>query len=87
MESYLNSKKLSIGINDPCSSFSECTIGVPHRSYINDLPLICLHVHVQMYADDQVIYTHGTTREQTASKPTAVLKKGISLVNSLLPYL
>jgi len=43
--------------------------------YIHDLPLICPDVHIQMYADDTVVYTHAKTREQAALKLTAALNK------------
>lgn len=84
MESYLNLRKQCTRINDACSPFLDCNIGVPQGSilgpilfslYINDLPTVCPEVQVQMYADDTVVYTYAKTKEQAAIKLTAALNK------------
>ncbi len=36
--------------------------------YLNDLPDVCPDVHIQMYADDTVIYVHDKTKEKVAQK-------------------
>lgn len=66
MESYLDLRKQCTRIIDTCSSLSESTILGPIllSLYINDLPMICPEAHIQMYADDAVIYVHAKTREQ-----------------------
>lgn len=38
--------------------------------YINDLPSVCPDVSVQMYADDTVVYVHGSNITQVAEKLT-----------------
>ncbi len=38
--------------------------------YINDLPSVCPDVSVQMYANDTVVYVHGSNVSQVAEKIT-----------------
>jgi len=56
------------------SSYIACPTEVPQGSivgpilfsiYINDLPEECKYVHIQLYADDVVIYTHAKNFEKT----------------------
>ncbi len=35
--------------------------------YINDLPLVCSSVSIQMYADDTVLYVHAKNKKQAAN--------------------
>ncbi len=95
MESYLSLRKQCIRINDACSSFLDCNIGVPQGSVlgpilfslyinINDLPTtVCPEVQVQMYADDTVVYTYAKIKEQAAIKLTAALNKVSDVILTL----
>lgn len=38
--------------------------------YINDLPSVCPDTNIQMYADDTVIYVHGSNMTQVANELT-----------------
>ncbi len=41
--------------------------------YINDLPSVCPNTNIQMYADDTVIYIHGSSVSQVANELTESL--------------
>ena len=80
--SYLSNRKQSVRIGSTQSPYLTCNIGVPQGSilgpiffglYINDLPLVCPSVNIQMYADDTVLYVHGKNKQQTVTKLTAAL--------------
>ncbi len=64
-------------INTHISSLGDCSTGVPQGStlgpllfslYLNDFPDVCPDVHIQMFADDTVIYVHDKTVEHVALK-------------------
>lgn len=75
-KSYLENRKHCTRFKSTMSSFVDCSVGVPQGSilgpllfsvYINDLPAICPEVHVQMYADDAVIYVHAKLSQEAAA--------------------
>lgn len=43
--------------------------------YMNDLPDVCHTVHVQMYADDVVVVSHGKNATEATLSLTCVLTK------------
>lgn len=60
-------------VDGTSSAYMSCPLRVPQRSimgpnlillYINDLPEHCLHVDVQLYADDNVIFSEQSLRKQ-----------------------
>lgn len=82
MNSYLTNRKQSVHIGNTQSTYLNCNIGVPQGSIlgpilfslsINDLPMICPSVNIQMYADDTVLYVHDKDKQQAANKLTAAL--------------
>ena len=81
--SYLSNRNQCVMINNTKSSFSQIKTGVPQGSvlgpilfslYINDLPKSCQGADFQMYADDAVIYAHGTTATAVSKKLTEYLE-------------
>ncbi len=84
IESYLTSRKQCTRIKTHISSLRDCSTGVPQGStlgpllfslYLNDFPDVCPDVHIQMYADDTVIYVHDKTKEQVAHKLSIAMTK------------
>lgn len=82
MTYYLANRKQSVRLGNSQSVYQNCNIGVPQGSilgpilfslYINDLPLVCSSVSIQMYADDTVLYVHGKNKQQAANILTEVL--------------
>ena len=80
--SYLSNRKQCVSINGIKSPYHTCSVGVPQGSilgpilfslFINDLPNVCNTVHVQMYADDAVILTHGKSYAEVSTVLTSVL--------------
>lgn len=76
LESYLLNRSQSVQVKNHRSAPLHLLSGVPQGSilgpllftlYINDLPSVCSDTNIQMYADDTVIYLHGSSRTQVAS--------------------
>ena len=89
--SYLSSRSQCVKIENHKSSALCLSIGVPQGSvlgpilfsmYINDLPSVCGECDVLMYADDTVVFTHGKTAEEAATKVTDVLENITSWLNN-----
>ncbi len=81
-KSYLHGRKQCVCIDGMRSPCRNCSVGVPQGSilgpllfslYINDLPDVCRTVHVQMYADDVVIVSHGRNLTEASLILTPVL--------------
>jgi len=79
MESYLLNRSQSVQIQKHQSAALRLSTGVPQGSvlgpllfslYINDLPSVCPHSNIQMYADDTVIYLHGSNLGDVAKELT-----------------
>ena len=47
----------------------------------NDLPSVCPEAHIQMYADDTVLYVHGLTKTEVAAKLTNAMVKITAWLN------
>lgn len=82
-ESYLNNRTQCVKVNDHQSAALKTHSGVSQGSvlgpllfslYINDLPSVCSDMDTQLYADDAVIYAHGSTKQQAAAKLTNALR-------------
>ena len=65
-----------VNVSNQKSSALDTLTGVPQGSilgpllfslYINDLPSVCSDVEIQLYADDAVIFTHGSNKLQAAA--------------------
>lgn len=72
-KSYLNNRTQCVKVNNHQSAALETHTGVSQGSVlgpllfslcINDLPSVCSDVEIQLYADDVVIYAHGSTNQQ-----------------------
>lgn len=84
MSSYLSNRRQCVKVGDTLSSVMNCTMGVPQGSvlgpllfsmYINNLPQHCPQdIHLQMYADDTVVWTYAATAALAAVKLTAALE-------------
>ena len=73
--SYLSHREQCPVVGGASSAYMGCPVGVPQGSilgsilfslYINDLPEYFLHVEVQLYADDTVIFTKPNDPEKAA---------------------
>ena len=73
-ENYLQNRTQKTNVNGVLSSERRITCGVPQGSvlgplffilYVNDLQDAVPNANVQLYADDTVIYTSGTTPKQS----------------------
>lgn len=82
--SYLFQRSQIVRIGSYPSEPLQLSTGVPQGSilgpllfcmYINDLPSACPEVRVQMYADDTVLYIHGTSKAAVAAKLTNAMVK------------
>ncbi len=82
IESYLSGHTQYVSIQNYNSAPLSISTGVPQGSvlgpllftlYINDLPSVCPNTNIQMYADDSVIYIHGSSVSQVANELTEFL--------------
>ncbi len=82
IESYLSGRTQYVSIQNYNSAPLSISTGVPQGSilgpllftlYINDLPSVCPNTNIQMYADDTVIYIHGSSVSQVANELTESL--------------
>ncbi len=76
IESYLLGRTQYVSIQNYKSAPLSISTGVPQGSilgpllftlYINDLPSVYPNTNIQMYADDTVIYIHGSSVSQVAN--------------------
>ena len=90
VESYLFNRTQTVRINNQQSDTLSLSTGVPQGSilgpllfclYINDLPSVCPEAHIQMYADDTVLYVHGLTKTEVAAKLTKAMLKITAWLN------
>lgn len=79
IESYLLNKSQFVQIENYQSTALHLSTGIPQGSvlgpllfslYINDLPSVCPDTNIQMYADDTVIYLHGSKMEDVEKELT-----------------
>uniref|UniRef100_A0A8C8E3R6 Reverse transcriptase domain-containing protein n=1 Tax=Oryzias sinensis TaxID=183150 RepID=A0A8C8E3R6_9TELE len=79
IDSYLTDRSQLVKVQSFKSAALSLPTGIPQGSilgpllfslYINDLPSSCPDVSVQMYADDTVVYAHGSNSSQVAEKLT-----------------
>ena len=49
--------------------------------YINDLPLVCPDIKIQMYADDTVVHVHAKTKDLAAAKLTTAMDQITNWLN------
>ncbi len=82
IKSYLHNRIQHVKVHNYLSDALNCPTGVPQGSIlgpllfslnINDLPSVCPEVEIQLYADDTVLYAHGSTKQQAAEKLTKAL--------------
>lgn len=75
-KSYLQNRKYCTRIKSTMSSFLESSVAVPQGSilgpllfsiYINDLPAVCPDIHIQLYADNAVMYVHAKSSQSAAA--------------------
>lgn len=93
IKSYLSNRLQCVRIQSQQSTALSLSTGLPQGStlapllfsiYINDLPSAC-NIPIQMYADDTVIYTHGSNISQVAKKLTdSMVQVSAWLKNSCL---
>jgi retron-type reverse transcriptase len=83
-ETYFKNRNQCVNVHNQKSTALDTPTGVPQGSvlspilfslYINDLPSVCSDVEIQLYADDAVIYTHGSNKLQAAAKLTNALNR------------
>ena len=82
--SYLANRTQCVAVNGVKSPFRSSAVGVPQGSilapllfslYINDLPDTCPDINIQMYADDAVIFTHGSNSDITSNKLNSAMAR------------
>lgn len=61
----------------------KCSVRIHFRTtlvqstvYINDLPSVCPEVEIQLYADNIVIYTHDSSKQQAEKRPWMASERG-----------
>lgn len=83
-KSYLSNKSQYVTVNGVKSHKLCSSVGIPQGStlgpllfslYVNELPDICPDLNVQLYADDAVVFAHGSSADDIASKLTEGLNR------------
>ena len=83
IESYLTNRSQFVRVRNYQSSSISMSAGVPQGSvlgpllfslYVNDLPNVCPNTNTLMYADDTVIFVHGSNAAQVADQLTNSMK-------------
>lgn len=92
LKSYLCQRLQTVRIGNSQSEPLPLSTGLPQGSilspilfcmYINDLPLVCPDVNIQMYSDDKVLYVQGSLKTEVADKLTNVMVKVTTWLNQL----
>lgn len=91
VESYLSDRVQCVRVKSKLSTSKANDMGVPQGSvlgpllfalYTNDLPSVCGEVDMQMYADDTVVYVHGSDATSVANKLTNVMGNILNWLSS-----